>query len=120
MYHGNKMKTGDSTIPNVETVSKNDGADDYEHMYFLDIPVDKTTIPEQNIIDNEDNPIKGLDHIVDSYINKKVHLPSETEELYGQVVWLCLDKNGRMIGIPHNNPFMNSVVYEIKFKNRTW
>ena len=24
-----------------------------------------------------------------------------------------------MIGIPHNNPFMNSVLYEIKFKNGT-
>ena len=45
-YHGNKMKVGDSTVPNEETVSEDDGADDYEHMYLPDISVDKTTIPE--------------------------------------------------------------------------
>ena len=66
-YHGNKMKVGDSAIPEVETVQKEDGADDYKHTYFPDIPLDKTTIPEQNVIDNEGNLIIGLDHVV--YIN---------------------------------------------------
>ena len=51
------MKTGDSTIPKVETVSEDDGADDYEHTYFPNIPVDKTTTPKQDVIDNKGNPI---------------------------------------------------------------
>ena len=91
------MKTGDCNIPKVETVLEDDGADDYKHTYFPDKPVDKTTMPEQDVIDNEGNPIKGLDHIVDSYINMEVSLPSGEEELYGQVVGLYLDKNRRMI-----------------------
>ena len=74
-------------------------------------------MPEQDVIDDKGNPIDGLDHIVDSYINMEVRLPSGEKELYGQVIGLCLDKNGRIIGIPHMNPFMNSVLYEIKFED---
>ena len=70
------MKIGDSTVLKVETVSEDDGADDYKHIYFPDIPVDRITMPEQDVIDNEGNPIKGLDYIVDSYINMEVRLPS--------------------------------------------
>ena len=77
------MKVGDSTVPKVETVSEDDGADDYEHMYFLDIHVDKTTIPEQDVIDNKGSPIDELDHIVDSYINMEVRLSSGEKQLYG-------------------------------------
>ena len=47
----------------------------------------------------------------------EVRLPSGEKELYGQVVGLCLDENGRMIGNPDNNPYMNTVLYEIKFED---
>ena len=110
------MKVGDSTLPKVKSVLEDDDdADKYEHTYLPNIPKDKTTMPDQDVIDDDDNPIAGLDHIVDNYINMEVRLPSGEKELYGQVVGLCLDKNGRMIGNPHKNPFMNSVLYEIKF-----
>ncbi len=112
------MKVGDSTLPKVETVSEfDDDADEIEHTYFPDIAEDITTMPDQDVIDDEGNPIPGLDHIVDNYINMEVRLPSGEKELYGQVIGLCLDKDGRMIGIPHKNPFMNSVLYEIKFED---
>ena len=60
-YHGNKMKVGDSTVPKVETVLEDDDddADKYEHTYFLDIPEDKTTMPDQDVIDDDSNPIAG-------------------------------------------------------------
>ena len=112
------MKVGDSTVLNVETVSEDDdAADKYKHTYFPDIPEDKTTMPEQDVTDNKGNSINGLDHIVDNYINMEVRLPSREKELYGQVVGLCLDKNGRMIENPDNNPYMNTVLCEIKFKD---
>ena len=66
------MKVGDSTVPKVETVSENNDADVYKHTYFPDIPIDKTTMLEQDVIDNDGKPIYGLDHIVDSYINMEV------------------------------------------------
>ena len=74
-------------------------------------------MPEQDVIGDDGKPIAGLDHIVDNYINMEVRLPSGEKELYGQVVGLCLDKDGRMIKVPHNNPYMNSVLYEVKFEN---
>ena len=77
------MKVGDSTVPKVETVLDDDGADDCKHTYFPDIPVDKTTMSEQDVIDDKGNPIDGLDHIVDSYINMEVRLPLGKKELYG-------------------------------------
>ena len=110
------MKVGDSTLPKVETVLQDDdNADEIEHTYFLDIPEDKTTMPDQDVIDDDGNPISGLDHIVDNYINMEVRLPFGEKELYDQVIGLCLDKDGRIIGTPHKNPFMNSVLYKIKF-----
>ena len=49
----------------------------------------------------------------------EVKLPFENKELYGSVVGLCVDKNGRMIGSPNPNPYMNIVLYHIKFENGT-
>ena len=35
------------------------------------------------------------------------------------MVGLCLDKEERMIGTPDSNPYMNTVLYEIKFNDGT-
>ena len=116
-YHGNKMKLGNSTMPKVETVHDDD--DTVTHTYFPDEPADKTEMPEQDVVDDEGKPIDGLDHIVDSYINMEVKLPHKDKELYGSIVGLCLEKDGRMIGTPHPNPYMNTVLYQVKFDNGT-
>ena len=84
LYHGNQLKVGDSTLPKVETVSEFDNdADETKHTYFPDIAEDITTMPDQDVIDDEGNPIPGLDNIVDNYINMEVRLPSGEKELYG-------------------------------------
>ena len=76
-------------------------------------------MPKQDVVDNNGTSIEGLGHIVDSYINMEVRLPEGEKELYGKVVGLCLDKEGRMIGTPDSNPYMNTVLYEIKFNDGT-
>ena len=91
-YHGKKLKIGNGTMPKVETVL-DDNDDTVTHTYFPDKPADKTTMPEQDVIDDDGKPIHGFDHIVDSYINMEVKLPFENKELSGSVVGLCLDKN---------------------------
>ena len=89
-------------------------------MFVPDIPVEPLReMLEQDVVDNNGKLIEGLDHIVDSYINMEVRLPEGEKELYGKVVGLCLDKEGRMIGTPDNNPYMNTVLYEIKFDDGT-
>ena len=49
----------------------------------------------------------------------EVRLPQGESELYGKVIGLCLDKNGKMIGDPNSNPFMNTVLYEVQFEDGT-
>ena len=85
-YHGNKMKFGNGRMPKVETVLNDDAV---THTYFQDNPPDKTTMREQDVVDNNGKLINGLDHIVDSYINLEVKLPHKNKELYGSVVGLC-------------------------------
>ena len=52
LYHGNKMKFGNKKMPKVETVL-NDDNDIVAHTYFQDEPANKTTMSEQDIIDND-------------------------------------------------------------------
>ena len=91
------MNIGNKTKPKVEILLDNDDDDDaVTHSYVQDEPADKTIMPEQDVIDNDWKPILGLDHIVNSYINMEVKLPSGDKELYGAVVGLCLDKTGSL------------------------
>ena len=65
---------------------------------------------EQDVVDNNERLIDGLDHVVNSYINMDLDLPDGGKQLYGKVIGLCLDKNGRMIGTHHINPSENTVL----------
>ena len=110
------MKVGKSTAPKVETVTD----DDDLGTFVPDIPVEPLKeMPEQDVVDNNGKPIDGFDNIVDSYISMEVKLLEGEKELYRKVVGLCLDKEGRMIGTPNNNPYINTVLYEIKFDDGT-
>ena len=80
---------------------------------------EESSTPEQEVVDGNGKPIDGLDHIVDTYINMEVRLPQGECELYGKVVGLCLDKDGKMIGDPNSNPFMNTVLYQVQFEDGT-
>ena len=108
------MKLESKRLPKVEAVLEDDD-DTVANTYFPDKPADKTDMLEQDVVDNDGKPINGLDHIVDSYINMEVKLPHKDKELYGSIVGLCLDKDKRMIGTPHSNLYMNSVLYQVKF-----
>ena len=120
-YHGNKMKLGNGRMPKVEveTVLDDDDDETVANSYFPDVPADRTEMPEQDVVDDDGKPIDGLDHIVDSYINMEVKLPHKDKELYGSIVGLCLDKNGRIIGNSDPNLYLNTVLYQIKFDDGT-
>ena len=118
-YHGEKMKLGNSRMPKVEIETVLDDDETVANTYFPDESADKTEMPEQDVVDDDGKPVNGLDHIVDSYINMEVKLSHEDKELYGTIVGLCLDKDGRMIGTPHPNPYMTSVLYQVKFDDET-
>ena len=50
------MKIGNKTKPKVKTVLDNDNDDAVTHLYFQDKPSDKTTMPEQDVVDNDGKP----------------------------------------------------------------
>ena len=113
-WYDNKLKIGTGTAPKVETVIETVIEDDDDLGTFVPaIPVEPLTeMPEQDVVDNNGKSIEGLDHIVDSYINIEVKLSEVEKDLYGKIVGLCLDKEGKMIGTPDSNPYMNTVLYE--------
>ena len=57
LYHGNKLKIRNKTMSKVETVLDDDN-DIVTHTYFPDKPADKTTMPEQDVIDDDAKPIQ--------------------------------------------------------------
>ena len=61
-WHGDKLKVENSTAPKVETVT-----DDEDLGTFVPgIPVEALKeIPEQDVVDNNDKQIDGLDNIVE-------------------------------------------------------
>ena len=81
--------------------------------------MEPSNIPEADAVDKNGKPIDNLDHLYDTFINMEVRLPKGERELYGQVVGLCLNCNGKVIGTPHKNPVLNTLMYEIKFKDGT-
>ena len=75
-------------------------------------------MPVQEATDSSGKFIK-LDNILDNYINMEVCFPQGESELWGKVVGLCLDKDGKVIGSPNENPYMNTALYEVKFDDGT-
>ena len=117
-YHGTKLKIGKGRIAKVkvETVDDNE-----EVKPFVPIvpEVEPSQIHEQDAVDANGKTIPGLDHLHDTFINMEVKLNKEEKELYGKVIGLCLDRKGNTIGQPHENPVLNTLMYEVKFDNGT-
>ena len=44
----------------------------------------------------------------------EVKLNKDEKELYGQVIGLCLNSNDNTIGQAHDNPVLNTLIYEVK------
>ena len=118
LYYGNRIKLGNKKMHQVE-IELDDDDDTVAHTYFQEESADKTTMSKQNIIDDDRKPIDGFDHIDDLYINIEVKLLHEDKELYGSFIVFCLDKNGRMIGNPESNPYLNTILYQNQFDDGT-
>ena len=49
----------------------------------------------------------------------EVNLNKDEKELYDQVIGLCLDSNDNTIGQAHENPVLNTLMYEVKLSGGT-
>ena len=100
-------------------------------MVDLDQTTEETT--KQNDLDDEmDEPVESPDHedILDSMgrileqqpafnkiINAEVMIQNGDEMAMGKVVRQSLDSDSRMTGTYHDNPFLNTITYDIEFSN---
>ena len=87
----------------------------------------------QNDLDNDMNePVKSPDHedIIDSMgrileqqpafdkiINAEVMIQNGDEMAMGKVARQSLDADGRMTGTYHDNPFLNTITYDVEFSD---
>ena len=117
-YCGTKLKIGKGRSPKVKVKTVND---DEEVKPFVPIvpEAEPSQIPEQDAVDANGNTIPGLDHLHDTFVNMEVKLNNREKELYGKVIGLCLDRNGNTIGQAHENPVLNTLMYEVKFDDGT-
>ena len=117
-YHGTKLKIGKGRIPKVEVKTVDN---DEEVKPFVPIvpEAEPSQIPEQDAVDANGKTIPGLDHLHDTFVNMEVKLNRREKELYGKVIGLCLDRNGNTIGQAHENPVLNTLMYEVKFNDGT-
>ena len=60
-----------------------------------------------------------VDDVVERFINAEVRVPEGEELIFGKVVGLVYDKDGKRIGNPHDNPFLNTVLYEVQLEDGT-
>ena len=49
----------------------------------------------------------------------EVKLNKDEKELYGQVIGLWLDSNDNTVGQAHENPVLNTLMYEVKLSGGT-
>ena len=117
-YHGTKLKIGKGRIPKVKVKTVDN---DEEVKPFVPIvpEAEPSQIPEQDAVDANGKTIPGLDHLHDTFVNMEVKLNRKEKELYGKVIGLCLDRNGNTIGQAHENPVLNTLMYEVKFDDGT-
>ena len=71
-------------------------------------------MPVQKATDSSGKFI-NLGNILDNYINMEVCFPQGESKIWGKVIGLCLDKDGKVIGSPNENPYMNTALYEVQF-----
>ena len=121
--HGDKLKVGNDEVKvesNKDNQMESDDSGEEVPPFIPLVPdAEPSKIPEQDVVDEDGNPVDKLDHIYETYINMEVKMPRQSKDMYGQVIRMCLDENGKTIGTPHENPMLNTLMYEVKFEDDT-
>ena len=61
----------------------------------------------------------NMDHVMDNYINMEIRLPIGESEVFGKVIGTSLDSDGKVIGPQNENPYLNTVLYDVEFEDGT-
>ena len=87
------------------------------------IPYEDETTPPVEMPATEATDVNGkfinMDHVMDNYINMEIRLPQGEREVFGKVIGASIDRDGKVIGSPNENPFLNTVLYDVEFEDGT-
>ena len=71
-------------------------------------------IPEADCVENKGHPIMQQS-LTDTLINNEVLLPHGEELLIDKVLRRLVNKQGKVIGSPDENPILNTLIYDVEF-----
>ena len=71
-------------------------------------------ITEADCVENKGQPIMQQS-MTDMLINNEVLLPHGEELLIAKVLRRSVDKQGKVIGSPDENPILNTLIYDVEF-----
>ena len=121
--YGDKLKVSKEARASatVKTVIDDDD-DDYNTFILYEDDVEEPRVmPEQDADGPKDSHVKPIiiDDVNERYINAEVRLSKGGDLIFRKVVSTVLDKDGKRIGTPHKNPFLNTMLYEVELEDGT-
>jgi hypothetical protein len=111
--YGNKLTV--STAP-FETNGPDDDDDSGKFVPYKDDTTFPVEMPVAEATDLNGKFI-NMDHVMDNYINKEIRFPIGESEVFGKVIVASLDRDGKVIGSPNENSFLNTVLYDVEFED---
>jgi hypothetical protein len=109
------------TIPN-DILLDNDATETFDELWDLEPYEDdhetKFQITDADLKDAAGKPFDNK-LLADTLINAEVLLPNEDSQAIAWVVRQATNKNGRLIGTFHENPLLNTLLYEFEFDDGT-
>ena len=116
-----KQRYGDKLTVSAAPFETNRPDDDVDPGEFVPYEDDTTPPVEMPVTETTDATGKfiNMDHVMDNYINMEIRLPIGESELFGKVIGASLDKDEKVIGSPNENPYLNTVLYDVEFEDGT-
>ena len=116
-----KQKLGDSfSLPNAtkrrQTRSKGNGCNPQDDTFdpYFGMEEDTDVMPEADCVDATGKPLLQQS-VTDVLINSEVLLPHGEDLQMAKVLGRTLDKQGRVVGNPDDNPLLNTLMYDVEF-----
>ena len=96
-------------------LTKHNFSDDESVDTFVGVQeVQINVIPEADCVDNKRQPILQQS-LIYTLINNEVLLPHGEELLIAKVLRRLVEKQGKVIGSPDENPILNTLIYDVEF-----
>ena len=92
--------------------------EDVEFVAYEDEDEEPQIIPENEAVDAQGKPL-FQQSVTDALIQAEVLLPHGEELLAATVIRRSMDEDGKVIGAHHDNPILNTLLYDVEFPDGT-